>query len=113
CYRVPVPAVSAASALAGGAGFLGGGGGTGGLGGAGADAGAACSAPPNRRMASVAAASAAAVAVSSPVPDADRISPALRSSAANSAGWFTAVPLDTPSRAACAQPATRPATGPS
>src|SRR6266576_6668513 len=67
---------------------------------------------PNRRTASVTPASAAAVAVSSPVPDVDRISPALRTSAAKSAGWLTAIPVVTASRAACANSATRSATGP-
>jgi len=36
----------------------------------------------------------------------------LRSSAAKRAGWFTAIPLVTASRAACANSATRSATGP-
>src|SRR5207247_1090978 len=67
---------------------------------------------PNRRTASVTPASAAAVAVSSPVPDVDRISPALRTSAAKSAGWLTAIPVVTASRAACANSATRSATAP-
>src|SRR6266550_1823748 len=67
---------------------------------------------PNRRTASVTPASAAAVAVSSPVPDVDRISPALRTSAAKSAGWLTAIPVVTASRAACANSATRSVTGP-
>ncbi len=67
---------------------------------------------PNRRTASVTPARAAAVAVSLPVSDVDRISPALRTSAAKSTGWFTAIPLVTASRAACANSATRSATAP-
>src|SRR6266446_7868701 len=69
-------------------------------------------APPSRRTASVTPASAAAIAVSSLVPDVERMSPALRTSAAKSAGWFTAILLVTASRAACANSATRSATDP-
>src|SRR5438046_9794382 len=68
--------------------------------------GGGCSATsplPRRRTASVMAASAAAVAVSSPVPDADRISPALRSSAAKSRSEERRVGKECRSRRAAAQ----------
>src|SRR6266404_5679747 len=54
-------------------------------------------APPSRRTASVTFVSVVAIVVSSLVPDAERMSPALRTSAAKSAGWFTAILLVTAS----------------
>src|SRR6266513_537816 len=91
-YRVQVPARSGDESTPTGADGAAGFGGATAVGG-GSEGVAAT--PPSRRTASVTPLSAAAIAVSSLVPDAERISPALRSSAAKSAGCFTAMPLVT------------------